>query len=66
MKRMNVKLVCTTDDPIDSLEYHKQIVSAFCTGISEYEHKNDPKQRTDKGKRCVPLKFNNYMPAFVL
>lgn len=25
MRRMNVKLVCTTDDPVDSLEYHKQI-----------------------------------------
>ncbi len=25
MRKMNVKLVCTTDDPIDSLEWHKQI-----------------------------------------
>jgi glucuronate isomerase len=25
MRKMNVKLVCTTDDPIDSLEYHEQI-----------------------------------------
>jgi glucuronate isomerase len=25
LKQMNVRLVCTTDDPIDSLEYHKQI-----------------------------------------
>ena len=25
MRRMNVKLVCTTDDPVDSLEFHKQI-----------------------------------------
>ena len=25
MKRMNVRLVCTTDDPVDSLEYHQQI-----------------------------------------
>ena len=22
---MNVKLVCTTDDPVDSLEYHQKI-----------------------------------------
>ena len=28
MLKMNVKLVCTTDDPIDSLEYHKQIKSS--------------------------------------
>ncbi len=25
MKKMNVEIVCTTDDPIDSLEYHQQI-----------------------------------------
>jgi glucuronate isomerase len=25
---MNVKLVCTTDDPIDSLEYHKQVTAS--------------------------------------
>lgn len=27
MRRMNVKLVCTTDDPADSLEYHQQIAN---------------------------------------
>ena len=25
MKKMNVKIVCTTDDPIDSLQYHQKI-----------------------------------------
>jgi glucuronate isomerase len=25
MQQMNVKVVCTTDDPVDSLEYHQQI-----------------------------------------
>ncbi|PIE32635.1 glucuronate isomerase [candidate division KSB3 bacterium] len=25
MQQMNVKIVCTTDDPIDSLEYHQQV-----------------------------------------
>jgi glucuronate isomerase len=25
LKKMNVKVVCTTDDPIDNLEYHKKI-----------------------------------------
>jgi len=25
MRKMNVKLVCTTEDPLDSLEYHKKI-----------------------------------------
>ena len=27
MRKMNVKLVCTTDDPVDSLEYHKQLAA---------------------------------------
>jgi glucuronate isomerase len=27
MRKMNVKLVCTTDDPADSLEYHKQVAA---------------------------------------
>lgn len=31
MKMMQVELVCTTDDPIDSLEYHKQIAESNCT-----------------------------------
>src|SRR6059036_962983 len=25
LRKMNVKVVCTTDDPIDNLEYHKKI-----------------------------------------
>lgn len=27
LRKMNVKLVCTTDDPVDSLEYHQQLKS---------------------------------------
>jgi glucuronate isomerase len=27
LKKMNVEVVCTTDDPVDSLEYHKKIKS---------------------------------------
>ena len=30
MKRMNVEIVCTTDDPIDSLEFHQKIRSSGC------------------------------------
>ena len=25
LRKMNVKVVCTTDDPVDSLEYHQKI-----------------------------------------
>lgn len=28
MRKMNVTRVCTTDDPVDSLEYHKQIAAS--------------------------------------
>lgn len=34
LKKMNVALICTTDDPIDSLEYHKEIKeSGFSTKV---------------------------------
>jgi glucuronate isomerase len=42
MRKMNVKLVCTTDDPVDSLEYHKQIAA------SGFEIKVLPTFRPDK------------------
>lgn len=32
MTQMKVELVCTTDDPIDSLEYHKQIAADNASG----------------------------------
>ena len=28
LKQMNVEIVCTTDDPVDNLEYHQQIANA--------------------------------------
>lgn len=31
LKRMNVEVVCTTDDPIDSLEYHQQYAKETST-----------------------------------
>lgn len=30
LKKMQVELVCTTDDPLDSLEYHKAMQSSAC------------------------------------
>ena len=33
IKQMNVELVCTTDDPIDSLEYHEKIAADSGFGI---------------------------------
>ncbi len=31
LRKFNVAAVCTTDDPVDSLEYHKSLVSQNCT-----------------------------------
>ena len=42
MRRYNVKVVCTTDDPVDSLEYHRQIRE------SGFEIKVLPAWRPDK------------------
>lgn len=42
MRKYNVELVCTTDDPIDSLEYHKAIAE------SDFEIKVLPTWRPDK------------------
>ena len=42
MRHYNVKVVCTTDDPIDSLEYHRQIKE------SGFEIKVLPTWRPDK------------------
>jgi len=42
IRRMNVKVICTTDDPIDSLEYHKMVSE------SGFEVKINPAFRPDK------------------
>lgn len=42
MRRYNVETVCTTDDPVDSLEYHKQVRE------SGFETKMLPTWRPDK------------------
>ncbi|MFA7256532.1 MAG: glucuronate isomerase [Kiritimatiellales bacterium] len=47
MRKMNVKLVCTTDDPVDSLEYHKQIAA------DGFEVKVLPTFRPDKAMNLL-------------
>jgi glucuronate isomerase len=42
IRKMNVKVICTTDDPIDSLEYHKMVSE------SGFEVKIKPAFRPDK------------------
>ena len=56
MRHYNVEAVCTTDDPIDSLEYHIQ------TRESGFEVKMLPTWRPDKAMAVeVPEDFRAYM-----
>ncbi|MDF9829111.1 glucuronate isomerase [Parabacteroides sp. PF5-6] len=56
MRRYNVEVVCTTDDPVDSLAYHKQ------TRESGFEVKMLPTWRPDKAMAVeVPAAFRTYM-----
>ncbi|MEO6454892.1 MAG: glucuronate isomerase [Ginsengibacter sp.] len=56
LRRMNVKVVCTTDDPIDSLEHHKKIKD------DGFEIKVLPAFRPDKAMNVAePHIFNQYV-----
>lgn len=56
IKMANVHTICTTDDPVDSLEYHRQIkVSGFETNVL-------PAWRPDKAMAVEnPITFNEYI-----
>lgn len=56
MVRSNVKAVCTTDDPVDTLEYHKAVAdSGFAVRVL-------PTWRSDKaGKIDEPAAWNAWM-----
>ena len=56
MRQMNVKVVCTTDDPIDSLEHH------IATAKSGFEVQMRPTWRPDKGMAVEsPERFNAWV-----
>ena len=56
LRRMNVKVVCTTDDPIDSLEHHKKIKD------DGFEIKILPAYRPDKAMNVDDANaFNAYV-----
>lgn len=56
MRRMNVEIVCTTDDPVDSLDYHKEIANSGC------QTKVYPAWRPDKVLAIdKPTDFNSYI-----
>jgi glucuronate isomerase len=57
LNKMNVKVICTTDDPTDSLEYHKQIRD------SGFDIKVLPTFRPDKAMLLIdyPADFQQYL-----
>ena len=56
IKQANVEIICTTDDPVDSLEYHKKIKE------SGFETKVLPTWRADKAMAIDNLNdFNAYV-----
>jgi len=56
LRKMNVKVVCTTDDPTDSLEYHQKIKD------DNFEIKVLPAFRPDKAMNVDHADdFNNYV-----
>ncbi len=55
MRRYHVECVCTTDDPIDDLRYHKQ------TRESGFEIKMIPAWRPDKAMNIEKPDFAEYM-----
>ena len=56
LKKMNVEIICTTDDPIDSLEHHKKIFD------NNFNIKVLPAFRPDKALAIEnPVTFNQYL-----
>jgi glucuronate isomerase len=56
LKKMNVQVICTTDDPVDSLEHHKTISD------DKFEIKVLPAFRPDKAMNVDDARsFNNYV-----
>lgn len=56
LRRMDVQMVCTTDDPLDSLQYHHKLQN------SDFEIKVLPTFRPDKAYAFEdPVAYNNYL-----
>lgn len=61
LRRMNVETVCTTDDPVDSLEYHRQLLNERMAG-GGFEINILPTFRPDKAMAVDdPKLFNQYI-----
>ncbi len=56
IKQSNVEVICTTDDPIDSLEWHKKIAEDSTFDVKVY-----PAWRPDKAMNIDKPDFADYM-----
>lgn len=56
MERANVELVCTTDDPVDDLRYHRQLRED-----SSFPVRVMPAFRPDKAMNCEKAPFSSYL-----
>ena len=56
IKQSNVKLICTTDDPTDDLEYHKKIES-----LEDFDTTVLPAFRPDKGVEITKDTFRGWV-----
>jgi glucuronate isomerase len=63
LEKMNVKLICTTDDPVDNLEFHQQIKREnLSAGQAGWNVKVLPAFRPDKAMNVDDTTtFNNYL-----
>ena len=63
MEKMNVKVICTTDDPVDNLEFHQQIKKeSLPAGQAGWNVKVLPAFRPDKAMNVDDSDtFNNYL-----
>lgn len=57
LRKANVELVCTTEDPTDTLEYHKQLAK------SDFEIKVSTAFRPDKAILIVNDGYNDYIDS---
>ena len=56
IKQSNITLICTTDDPVDSLEYHKQIAEDNTFDVQVL-----PAWRPDKAMNIEKLDYFDYL-----
>ncbi|MEO5942027.1 MAG: glucuronate isomerase [Ferruginibacter sp.] len=76
LRKMNVKAICTTDDPVDTLEHHKKLVADgfeipvlpayrpdLAMEVSNAAAFNNYVAKVEKAANTTAANFNNYLDA---